>query len=127
MDNFNSNARLGEAFYCLTEASPDAIILKDNKGGWLFANEHALSLFELDSTDWQGKTGQALFAGKADLQQIYELCTRDDEFAWLGNGLLAYKESFVDLAGNERAFEIRKTPVFSNGGFCKASSLSIAI
>jgi len=112
----DSPITLDEAFICLIEAIPDAILVKDGEGRFLVANKAAKTLFQLHGVDWQGKTDQELGAERPDMRTTHEICLADDEATWNAGKLLVFDERAIDTAGNVREYEVRRSPIFTKNG-----------
>jgi diguanylate cyclase (GGDEF)-like protein/PAS domain S-box-containing protein len=98
------------------EAIPDAIVLKSAESHWLITNEPAKKLFRLHDTAWQGKTEMELAELHPEFRAAHEVCLEDDERAWAAGKLTLFVETFVDVDGKSREFEVRKMPVFDEHG-----------
>lgn len=107
---------LDEAFICLIETLPDAILVKDGEGRCRVANEAAKTMFKLHDVDWQGKTDQELGAERPDMRAVHETCLADDEATWNVGKLLVFDECVIDTAGNVRQYEVRRSPIFTIDG-----------
>ncbi|MDO8961078.1 MAG: EAL domain-containing protein [Methylophilus sp.] len=107
---------LNEVLNDLIEQYPDAILIKDGYGRFLVANESAKSLFKLHNTDWHGETYKALGIKRPEMRDIYDTCSADDEVAWNVGKLVVFDENIVDIKGNIREYEVRRSPIFNEYG-----------
>lgn len=107
---------LNEVLNDLIEQYPDAILIKDGNGRFLVANESAKSLFKLHNTDWHGETYKALGIKRPEMRDIYDTCSADDEVAWNVGKLVVFDENIVDIKGNIREYEVRRSPIFNEYG-----------
>ena len=107
---------LNEVLNDLIEQYPDAILIKDGNGRFLVANESAKSLFKLHNTDWHGETYKALGIKCPEMRDIYDTCSADDEVAWNVGKLVVFDENIVDIKGNIREYEVRRSPIFNEYG-----------
>ena len=116
INNYDNPMLSDETLACLTEAIPDAILVKDGEGRCWVANEAAKTLFRLHDVDWQGKTDQELGAMHPDMRAVHETCLADDEATWNVGKLLVFDERAIDTAGNVREYEVRRSPIFTKNG-----------
>jgi diguanylate cyclase (GGDEF)-like protein/PAS domain S-box-containing protein len=98
----------------LVETIPDLVCFKDVAGRWLVANEACLRLYELEGSDWKGKTNRELAVLRPEYEdELLAAAVRDEEV--LRDGVLSVYDSVVIRNGRTRLFEVRKTPHFDRG------------
>lgn len=101
----------------LIEAIPDAVILKDGEGRWLYANPIASRLFRLDGIQWQGKTDVQLIEMLPECRKLLQVCNQSDQLAWESRRQYDFVERISGPDGGELVFDVHKAPVFdANGG-----------
>ncbi len=100
----------------LIEVLSDSVIIKDGEGRFLIANQAAKVIFKLQNIDWQDKTGKELGAKLPDMCDVFEACTADDEAAWALGKLIVLDERIMDITGNIREYEVRRSPIFCKNG-----------
>jgi len=113
-DHVTSN--INDSIVDLIQVLPDSIVIKDGEGRFLIANQAAKVIFKLQNIDWQGKTGKELGAKLPDMYDVFEACAADDEAAWDLGKLIILDERIVDMTGNIREYEVRRSPIFSKNG-----------
>ncbi len=101
-------------FKALLNSFPDVIVVKDDKGRWMFANRAAIKYFELENIDYIGKTNEELLphvkkeiAKKSLLKGIEtnkKLIEQKD--------LIKYISKYELSSGEELYLEIRKAPIY---------------
>ena len=100
----------------LIEGFPDPIFLKDADGRWLLTNEPAKQLYQLHGISWEGKTGHELCAMQPVFTVPHQACMQTDVQTWLNGVPSAFAESGVGPDGVLHHFEVRKVPIFGEGG-----------
>lgn len=95
---------------------PDVIFLKDGAGRWGMANASARHFFNLGSVSWQGRTDMELAVMLPEKSILFEKCRKDDEAAWEAGSLVISEDRLFDDAGTPRYYEVRRSPVFKEGG-----------
>lgn len=100
----------------LVESIPDSIILKDERGCWLLANEAALRLFQLIGVEYGGKTNPQLSQKYPSAQEILSADTEADQTAWECSEPIYHRVEFPTPSGELRSVEIKKTPLFKSDG-----------
>jgi two-component system, NtrC family, sensor kinase len=100
------------------DAVPDAINLTDSEGRWLIANDCALQLLGLETTDYRGKTNAELAADDADprVKEILLNWQETDEKTWETGTLISSRHTFPLPGGGSNLFEVRKVPLFNPDG-----------
>ncbi|MBD1832398.1 PAS domain S-box protein [Cyanobacteria bacterium FACHB-472] len=103
--------------YNLINAASGFIVVKDNQGRWLMANNYTIELFRLSGVDYQGKTSLELAAYTDDKSRAAILaCAACDEKVWR-EGTVSHSEQVIqDGDGEIKVFDIKKTPLFNPDG-----------
>jgi len=100
----------------LINAMPDIVCFKDANGKWLEANQAMVELFELEETDYLGKTNAEL----AEINSFYKepllACQNSDIEAWEGGSLYRREEAIAKPDGTFKVFDIIKVPLFYPDG-----------
>ncbi len=115
-DNQITLSRQSQQMMALIEAIPDVVVLKDEAGRWVFANQPARKLFRLEGVDWQGKTDRELGAERPDQRMAHEKHLSDDEIAWDAGCMIVFEETLSDAEGKPLNLEVRKAPIFEPTG-----------
>jgi len=105
-----------EQLVTLINASPDIICFKDAQGRWLMANEAALRLFELEHTEYMGKTETELADYSPFYQEAFQFCTVTDEQTWRKKALNRFSERILLPDGTTRILDFVKVPLFHADG-----------
>jgi len=100
----------------LLNASPDLIFLKDGQDRWLLANDAALSLFQLNRVNYQGKTGSELSAYSPNFREALLYCEQTDQLTWEQHATLSNEEIMLTPDGEKKVFEVTKTPLYHPDG-----------
>ena len=100
----------------VVEAVPDAVLLKDGFGRWLFANSVCLELFGIGNADWKGLTDDELRRRLAGGISIGVPEAVSDEQVWSAGKLSRCEGSGVDAEGRSHHYEIAKVPLFDDAG-----------
>lgn len=111
---------ISERLSALIEALPDAIFFKDGEGRWLTVNATGKRLFQLEGTDWQGKTELELMDIQPQLRDVHKACKASDENAWAKGDRFDDIETVKDSAGKTCYFEVTKLPLFNADGSRRA-------
>lgn len=104
----------------LLNASPDLIFFKDGQGRWLLANEAALTLFQLNNVNYQGKTDSEISVSIPSFRDILLACEQTDQQAWKQHSTLITEECLITPAGKHLVCEVTKTPLYHPDGSPKA-------
>lgn len=104
----------------LLNASPDIICFKDAEGRWLLANETALTLFQLQGVEYQGKKDAELAADSPFYRNGFMSSAISDEKAWEHGGKLTTEELLRTADQENRIFEVYRAPLFHPDGGRKA-------
>ncbi|MCD6581906.1 MAG: PAS domain S-box protein [Desulfuromusa sp.] len=104
----------------LLEASPDVICFKDADGRWLLANKAMLALFQLEETDYQGKTDAELAQYNSFYSAAFLNCALTSEKSWSAKGISIIEEVIPSQVSEERIYEFIKSPLFHPDGSRKA-------
>ncbi|WP_134702251.1 PAS domain S-box protein [Ammoniphilus sp. YIM 78166] len=108
-----------EQVQALFKAIPDIIIVKDSNGGWAWANQVAICMFQLQDVDYRGKSNFEL----AQYTWIKELLISSDvtdEQAWQEKKSFRFEKNFRAPDGTTQIFDILKVPTFYEDGSKKA-------
>lgn len=93
--------------------SPDIIVIKDEKGRWIEANNNTLRLFNIDI--YKGKMEHELgelYPHYADYVPVF---IESDRRAWEARKQIKVRES-VFFNSTERIYEVIKVPIFDSNG-----------
>ena len=97
----------------LMHAIPDAVCLKDGKGHLLMANTHA---HRLCAVGWCKNRNIETNTENIKMCVMHQTCLLDDEDIWSNGKTQIVKERVIDEVGNEKYYEIHKTPVYKSNG-----------
>ncbi|MCC3536220.1 MAG: PAS domain S-box protein [Microcoleus sp. PH2017_25_DOB_D_A] len=127
-DRKRAEAALGDREYWLKtaiDAVPDALNLTDSEGRWLIANDCALQLLGLDTSDYQGKTTAEL-AATADprVREILLTWQETEETTWEAGTLTCTRQVVSLPTGGSNWFEVRKVPLFNPDGSRKGMAVA---
>ena len=111
---------LEETQRMLIESIPDNVIFKDGAGRWLVTNAPAREFFQVENTDWYGKTDGELALGNPRLKDLYSACIASDAKAWSGRERSVVTERGPGLDGTLQEHEVVKVPLFYPNGERKA-------
>lgn len=101
----------------LIEAVPDAVVIKNGQGRWLYANPTGIQLFQLEKIAWQGKTDLELAELLPAMAEIFRDCHQSDRTTWQTGKRYDQIVSFAGGNGaSQRVFDARKVPVFDRDG-----------
>ncbi|MDN5292157.1 MAG: hypothetical protein PWQ06_2396 [Anaerophaga sp.] len=100
----------------LINATPDIICFKDAKGRWMEANESIQELFRLKGKNFLFKSEEHLKKMVPELAEVFEKCRESDMQAWEKREPVTVEETVPLLNGDERKFDVIKTPVFDEHG-----------
>ncbi len=101
----------------LLDATPDIIWLKDGAGRWLETSRSGLALFQLEGTDYRGRSDRDLADSAIPLyRDAFLACEESDEEAWRAGGSTRIEENIPLPDGTRRIFDIIKSPVFDEQG-----------
>ena len=100
----------------LIQSMPDFVNFKDDQGRWMLANEFALSLFQLEGIDYQGKTDRELAAYTNFYRKAFITCVDSDEQVWKAGKTVRIEEIVSKPDGRSLVFDVLKTPTFNLDG-----------
>jgi diguanylate cyclase (GGDEF)-like protein/PAS domain S-box-containing protein len=98
--------------YLLIDSIPDFIILKNEEGKWLVANQIALQLFQLDGISWVGKTSEELATHSSMNAKLLIDSAQSENKAWEQKQLYRFEKNFKNIDGTDTYYDIVKVPVF---------------
>ncbi|MEW4371032.1 sensor domain-containing diguanylate cyclase [Paenibacillus kandeliae] len=96
----------------LLDMIPELIVLKDGEGRWLICNRMVREVHQLDEFEYINKTDLELAEMRPELRSVFEFNALTDEQAWEKGSTLVVEKSFVGYDGEERTWEVMKTPIF---------------
>ncbi|MEB3831348.1 PAS domain S-box protein [Phormidium sp. CCY1219] len=105
-----------EQLRTLINAMPDIVCFKDERGGWLEANDAILKIFELEGKDYRGLTDAQLAEMSRSYSEAFFYCERTDEQAWKKGILSHVEEAIGSVNGMARIFDVIKVPLFHADG-----------
>ncbi|MFZ5765434.1 MAG: helix-turn-helix transcriptional regulator [Thermodesulfobacteriota bacterium] len=94
----------------------DIICLRDGAGRWLLANSAMLEFFCLQGVEYQGRTNEELARYSERYRYVFAACSASDENAWRRRDVLRQEEVILLPDGEQRFFDVMKTPLFRHGG-----------
>jgi PAS domain S-box-containing protein len=94
---------------------PDLIGYKDSEGKWIVANEAFFKIFNTDET-MLGKTNLELMFFLPEFKKELEGCEETDKKTWENKNTSMFEESFHQLDGTFRTFDVVKVPIFYDYG-----------
>ncbi|MEB3337811.1 MAG: PAS domain S-box protein, partial [Leptolyngbyaceae bacterium] len=100
----------------LIAAIPDAVYLKDGQGRWIVSNEPGLKLFQLQGTQYSGKTDAELAADNDFYRDALWACTTSDEVAWQHKTVSYGEELIPQPDGSLKIMDVAKVPLFNEDG-----------
>jgi len=100
----------------LMDTLDEAIFLKDGEGRWLYVNQQAISLFDLQETAWENKTDLELSELKPLFRREFLKCIKDDILTWELGTTIHFEESVLTNDGEELIFDVQKVPLFRQDG-----------
>jgi PAS domain S-box-containing protein len=105
-----------ERLRTLINSMPDIICFKDSDGRWLVANNASIKTFELDGTNYRGKTDRELAGENRFFQDAFLSCEESDEKAWANGSLFRREKIIPTRSGTDRVFDQIKVPIFNPDG-----------
>jgi diguanylate cyclase (GGDEF)-like protein/PAS domain S-box-containing protein len=118
MKQFRENATLWyDALLHVIEATPDAIFFKDHCGRWIFTNQAAKNLFQLDDHSWQGKTDEELGVDYPQMLALHAQCfnNHDHDNSHVSK-LLVLAQPSLESESRLLEYEVHKTLTFDKCG-----------
>ncbi|WP_158555827.1 EAL domain-containing protein [Peribacillus glennii] len=105
-----------QQIHILIDLIPEIIVVKDEKGRYVLANQMALDLYELRDLDYKGKTDIDLAIMKPKYQESFDYNIKTDELAWRKGSTLTVEKTVERPDGEQQVWEVMKTPVFDEDG-----------
>jgi two-component system cell cycle response regulator len=105
-----------EQLHTLFMAMPGVMILKDERGRWLQANEASVRLFQLQGVDYIGKSDQELASLSRSRANLLRTLQIKDEQAWKRADILHQELQFVNEQGKSVYYELIRVPLFYHDG-----------
>ncbi|TLS35080.1 PAS domain S-box protein [Pseudalkalibacillus caeni] len=99
----------------LINNTPDVIILKDNKGRWLEANDTCEEIFGLQKEAYKGLIDKEIFQVNDELDLLKQ-CETSDRAAWDKMEPSRSEEVFQSPDKSPRIFDVYKIPLFYPDG-----------
>jgi diguanylate cyclase (GGDEF)-like protein/PAS domain S-box-containing protein len=100
----------------LIDSMPDLVILKDDSGRWIQANNYSLSLFRLEGIKYKGKNDIEIASDSDLFWECLLACFRSDEDAWKAGTTIRVEEQITTQDGNIITLDVLKTPIFNFDG-----------
>ncbi len=100
----------------LLNAVTDMMIIKDAEGKWIDANEATLNFFQLQASDFVGKTTADVLAKEVIHPDNMKICEQGDAMAWSKGQAVTYEQTFMQPSGKRKHFDIAKVPVYYPDG-----------
>ncbi len=109
-----------ERLRILINSMPDLVIFKDVAGRWLEANNAALRLFDLEDTDYRGRTyGELLGNNDRFRNSFIPFCEQSDEETWLKGSPTRFEITLNDGSPFGRTCDLIKVPLYHPDGMPK--------
>ncbi|MDX2503164.1 MAG: PAS domain S-box protein, partial [Gammaproteobacteria bacterium] len=103
-------------FQTTINAIPDIICIKDSSGHWLYANNYALKLFQLENVDYKNKTDSDLAPYSNFYREFFLACEDADEIAWKKAKISQGDEIIPQPDESDKVFEVTRVPLFNQDG-----------
>ncbi|WP_257985459.1 EAL domain-containing protein [Bacillus sp. V5-8f] len=100
----------------LIDLIPEILLVKDEKGRWLVANQMALDLYELGDCEYIGKTDADLAKINPKYIESFNYNIKTDELAWRNSSTTTVEKTVEKPDGNKQVWEVMKTPIFDKNG-----------
>lgn len=100
----------------IAEAVPECLIVQDEQGRWVIANEYALKLFNLEGVDYRGKTNHELAAENEGSRTNLWAGAVSDEELWTSGSIHYSTATLLVPEGSLRRFEMKNVPLFNPDG-----------
>lgn len=104
----------------LIQSMPDFVCFKDGKGRWIRTNDFGLELYQLEETQYIGKTDGELGEANPFFKEAFDYCVISDEETWQKAVTVRCEESFYIPSGELKTFDVIKVPIFYKNGQRKA-------
>ncbi len=109
-----------ERLRILINSMPDLVIFKDAASRWLETNNAALRLFELEGTDYRGRTHRELLGNNGRfINSFIPFCERSDEETWQKGAPTRFEITLDDGSAFGRTCDIIKVPLYHPDGIPK--------
>lgn len=111
--------RLSESehrFFSTIDSVKDFIQIKDGDGRWLTVNAFGQEILGLKPVDYFGKTDDELIMAFPHFHDCFEVCKQTDASAWMHRQSVRADERLIRSGGEEKFFDVIKTPVFNADG-----------
>lgn len=105
-----------EQLHTLFMAIPGMMILKDEQGRWLQANEASLRLFQLHGVDYIGKSDLELSRLSQNRANLLWMLQAKDEEAWKQADIVHQELQLVSAQGQSIYYELIRVPLFYPDG-----------
>ncbi len=105
-----------EQWHILLSAIPGIVVLKDEQGHWLQANEASLQLFQLSRIDYMGKTDEQLAQLPQVRTALLKTLSTQDELAWKQADILHDELEFLNGQGEFISYKLIRVPLFAREG-----------
>jgi diguanylate cyclase (GGDEF)-like protein/PAS domain S-box-containing protein len=109
------NSEFNEHFQTIINSSPDIIVLKDVKSRWILTNKVTREIFNIGDIVYKGKDDLELGKIYPGFAQYAANFIKSDSLAWELGYQIEAKE-IVNINGQERIFNVVKTPIYDNEG-----------
>lgn len=101
-------------FFTVIDNMVDIVVIKDSANRWITANRYIQQLLGLQLSDYYMKTDEEICKSIGKLVTELDFDSASDETAWASGEPVRVTESFVDVRGVRRYFDVIKTPTFAD-------------
>lgn len=101
-----------EQLRTVINATEDIICLKDGDGRWLLANNANLELYQLQGTEYAGKTDAELANYVPFFRESLIASMIDDEKTWQSRDARRHDTELTLPSGEKRIFDMQKIPLY---------------
>ncbi|MCM3734987.1 PAS domain S-box protein [Bacillus cytotoxicus] len=100
----------------LINAMPAFIILKDDEGRWLEANDYAISSLNFENVPYRGKRDSELIQYNKSFRNSFLYCEKSDQYAWQQKESMYREELIIHPDSTPIILNIIKVPLFHLDG-----------
>ncbi|MDC2867450.1 PAS domain S-box protein [Bacillus sp. BP-3] len=100
----------------LINAMPAFILLKDEKGRWLEANDYAISSLHFENVPYRGKKDSELIQYNESYRNSFLYCEKSDQYAWQNKESMCREEIILHADSTPIILNIIKVPLFHPDG-----------
>lgn len=102
-------------FLAVIDAIDDLVCIKDSEGKWKTLNAFGQSFYNLEKSDYYGKTVEEIVEQFPHLNECLSSCLETDIAAWSEHKAVRNTQHFL-IDDREYFFDIIKTPVYTYNG-----------